>query len=65
MSSSGLVDLECQLKTILSNTDKVTLDVSKTCSKVNVRRKYSSPHVNVYLLRLQRVGLLLVDIYWF
>ena len=65
MSSSGLVDLECQLKTILSNTDKVTLDVSKTYSKVNVRRKYSSPHVNVYLLRLQRVGLLLVDIYWF
>lgn len=59
------VNLGHHMNTIWSNTtDRVSLDVSKTCySHMNVKRNYMhhSSHVSVYVLRLQRVGHLLVS----
>ena len=61
MSSSGVQERDCPFKTLLSDTDKVRVDGSKTYhSRVNLfKHSYCSPHVSVYLLRLQRVSLLL------
>ena len=61
MSSSGVQERDCPFKTFLSDTDKVRVDGSKTYhSRVNLfKHSYCSPHVSVYLLRLQRVSLLL------